>query len=626
MTSQPLMHRLELRDGIFSRAGSVCVQTLHNVADQVQAGIHWSAVILDTQGDVRQTTAAYLSELTEGLQFEELVERIVMFRELLRKIQSSSIPWIFLADGDVTGSVAELCFCCHARYFQSGQAMIGFPELEIDAFPPGGWFEREIFRKKAGSKHDWRARTTIDARKAEELGLIHGVLAVESLTDYVFHHWDILHADLKGMRSSATKGPLGEGATASVNSNLANPPVKQMLAEDSLWVNVSQIFRDSEGKRAQGQLDTIIASMVARFFFSERQLVWHRKQSAATAATMSAPHRHSSTFICVDQLAPPVAALSQLLESGMSIVFYADEMETLKRHLDVAFARLERRLGAIEAQQRWVKQISWFIGSAPKFLRVPVLSWDVSEVCRLSGGGLTFDVHFHRLSGNRIGSDLGCAEVVLKDSEAQTFLETSGRVIAMCIAEQVVVTSGWMSQGVPISTIVRSLVFCEMLRLRDSWGVELSEFAQILREEGWGFIGDEERWERFLRFRPQIDYLDLREAGQGLPIDEVGVSMASLRELRHISLPERNRSFSDLGRGFWSQHFQLMLTLLVLQLGRQIPSPSRDRLELLITQSVGWPRELLWPSDYISRAGLNAAQRYLQDHWPEWRSLERIHT
>ncbi len=105
--------------------------------------------------------------------------------QLFRSLETCSKPTIAAINGVAYGGGAEICLCCDMRYI-SDTAKIGLTEVNLGIIPAGGGTQRlPRLIGIAAAKEMLFSGTTLDAGRANEIGLVNSVFPATQLMEEV---------------------------------------------------------------------------------------------------------------------------------------------------------------------------------------------------------------------------------------------------------------------------------------------------------------------------------------------------------------------------------------------------------------------------------------------------------
>jgi enoyl-CoA hydratase/carnithine racemase len=594
-------------------------EDLHRAAAPSVRGV---LVRLDAACD--DATPAWREALARTDLFDELVERLTRYRYCLSLIRNAPVPWLFFAGSDVLGSAFELASSCQRRYVLDPAARVGFPAIEVGAFPPGGAIE-SLDKRASGTREHWERRPVLAAPDALEAGLIHCCLKAERVDQAAMALFREALADPTS-RETAPRKRKREGFAPSLDDSarkLAAEELEKMWHEvqtrsarsPSSWEYCWRLVRERGKLKDARGLGILIARLTARHMFAPTYGAFLAARATARTTRHAFPAGALPRVVTIDlnHLAPPTSLVLRLLASGVALAFVAGDGRQLAASLNVLYGRVERALGAVEAQRGWERAATWYVGT-PERARGVVLRCSIDDRIAVAIDGREW--RFLRLEGNANGAAPGLVEWEVDDASTS---DPDAPLLARALG---LVADGYLrtsasAGGVPLSVHLRSLFLEELLRVAGSAGHDLPQLVEWLKAEGWRFAGDEEAWDRFLKTRQEAYAYDAEIGGLGArPIDRASWEIGSFKHAR--ALVKRQAvatATARLNATRIGQHMAVFLGLVVL-LAERGRRGELGLLDDLAGAALGFPTAHGSPVAYLRRRGARRVEHYAKAHWP----------
>lgn len=614
---------------LYENQGQEVVARLLETAEQLQTQHDGKYVCLILQGPATDRNIRWHDDLTMKLLLTDTFGRIMKFRWLLSLIRKSRIPWIFLAADDCHGSTWELALACHRRYWFSESALVGFPEIAIGGFPAGGSAE---FLAKSNNRFRefWSSHPVVSAKIAFNNEYI-------SFCSVIGGDWQTSYSSLLDVGGFQENLPT---EVSKQNRRFSRSDVAEVFGAETKEIFVEQIdavrtkVRSSEAPtgaiwdycwgliknrtklKDSRELGRLIGILTARFYHS-RPYKCFIYAACVRAEAEKLPHFEgdsvSRLVIDLNFLAPPTSILSAILQARVNVIFVATEPKTLMSALNMLYNRLERTMGADNVRHFWRGQVAWYCGHADPN-KAPVLRWSADDRVMVVTTEGTFE--FLRLDGNSSQAQKGIMEAVNPLSRKPfEFKKLSGIVplIATGLYENPFKTS-----KLPLSIFIRSSVFQEVMRIAAYSNNDVLNVVQNLKDQNWGFAGDDEAWDRFLSSRMDIYNFDRNYQGLGFTgLTQNDWGIGNFKQARVIT-----KKIAVKGETKWSptqtsQHMANYLGLLVLYLCQSTARAEVDIVDHIAGVATGFPVGLGTPVGYLREQGSRRTGNYGKTHWPE---------
>jgi enoyl-CoA hydratase/carnithine racemase len=605
--------------------------------------------VLVVQTDVADdATRGWLDELEQDGLLKDVAPRLGQLRWALAAVRHSPVPWAFFSASDCLGSVWELALSCHRRYWFAPNARLGFPDIEVGAFPPGGLLE-SLSRRFGKTRERWQSRPVFPAHDAEAEGLIHRCAAEErweAEAEAVFRELLVNHAGALLPETPRRRlvpfnpNPPSHGDAAAYEQIAAvwRERSAEPTARPTAWDYCWQLVKERAKLEQPDDLGRLVSHIAARHYLSPEFCVWlasrvvqklGQKSIAATITPRSA--RAPAVTVDLDYLAPPTECLVRLLRSGggsRRLVFSAQEPKALAVGLNLVFARLERRLGGEAAYDLWHRQVAWNCGMVPEPDGV-VLRFAVDDRLALDHGGRTYTVL--RLEGNAGAAAPGVVEWVEGDDLGPSSAPMAVRQVLGDVADAWISTNRAAAGGAPLTVLARSLFFEELLTLAAQTGGDVTVPAEALKKCGWRFAADEESWDRFLKTRADAYVFDREAFGLGPSV--VSRSHWEIGSWKHARVVARREASGAAARKWnavaLSQHlasFAAMMASAFVRDGRLrgddgTGEAARAAGDALCAVALGFPADYGTPLTWAERRGSGRIERHVARFWP--RLVER---
>lgn len=572
-------------------------------------------------------SATWLRELENSALFRDLVGRLDSWRWLLSLIRNSPVPWAYMTRYDCRGSAFELALSCQRRYFFATEARVGFPEIRVGSFPPGGVLE-SLSKRTGRTRERWQSHPELSAASALEDGLVQfcsETAAWQPVAERLFRELLVV-SPRAGVRDAQRKKRRADyfDISASIDSRqAAYEQLEQVWRQEqsrsrkypSAWDYCWQLVKERSKLKDPQDLGRLVAHIAAGHFLTPGYQAWiatYLLSCEATAPTTRRAEADAPIVVDLSHAAPPTSVLIRLLRRQARLIFVSPEAKPLAAAVNLLFNRLERDLTTPKATALWTKFVTWYQGEADNVTH-PILRWMVDDRFQIVAKGET--VTFLRLEGNSSAAKPGLLE--WDGATPEERLSDGIRVLADLAAEGVIRTSE-AAAGLPLSVYVRSLFFEEMLRICRHVEGDLAKVTEALREDGWAFAGDDEAWDRFLKTRYDAYSFDAELRGLGAqPIDRANLEIGTWKHARAVA---KRQAVADRpwNKTAISQHMALFLGLIAgfVAGGRGLAAhPNADHLTSV---ALGFPAVYGTPRSFLEHRGRRRVEVYARDHWPKF--------
>lgn len=582
-------------------------------------------------------TASWLQELEDTALFRDLVGRLDSWRWLLSLIRNAPVPWAYMTRFDCRGSAFELALSCQRRYIFGAEAKVGFPEVTVGSFPPGGVIES--LSKRAGrTRERWQTNPELTAWQALDDGLIHFCSEASGwipIAERLF--LEMLAASPKaGVRDTKRKKRRVDYFDIGVSAGSSEAASEQLETVwrheqarsrkyPSAWDYCWQLVKERSKLKDPQDLGRLVVHITAGHFLTPSYQAW-----IATYLVSQVPEEQlrgiaveeppPPLVVDLSYAAPPTAVLVRMLQQDARIVFVAPEARALTAALNLMFNRLERAVTTARAQPLWDRLVTWFQGDGDQGPQ-PLLRWTIDDRMIISHKDQTLT--FLRLEGNGSGATPG-------------LLEWDGPPLDGLMSEATKLTSDGVirtqaaAPGVPLSVYVRSLFFEEMLRIACHCGGNIGSITEALRNHDWHFAGDDDGWDRFLRTRHDVYSFEAELDGLGAkPLERANLEIGNWKHARNVA-KRQSASARTWNATAISQHLGLFLGLVAELIAANRNLADRRTADRLTAVALGFPAVYGTPLTYLRRLGRRRVEVYAKEQWPlfvfdmAWRTLTDV--
>jgi hypothetical protein len=186
----------------------------------------------------------------------------------------------------------------------------------------------------------------------------------------------------------------------------------------------------------------------------------------------------------------------------------------------------------------------------------------------------------------------------------------------------VIKTPKAFSEATPLSIKFRSLFLDELIRVSSHCDYDLTAAVDSLQRAGWGFAGDEELWERFLRTRSQFvpsraNY-DLRSK-----LPKFDAEITSWKHAKQSAKRLKSKNNVRWNHVAFSRHMASYLGILA-RFAQNIGDPGPEStLNFLAGESLGLPQSLGTPLTFLKLRGSRRTDHYARDQWQHLLNAEQ---
>ncbi len=615
---------------LYESRGEAALKTLTQLAEdlhrQPTAKIRGVLLLQEEAADDR--TSTWLDELDREVLFRDLANRIDSYRWVLSLIRNAPVPWVYAAAADCLGSHWELALSCQRRYWYASDSQLGFPEIAVGAFPPGGVIE-SLSRRTGRTRERWQGKPLFSAVEALSDGLIHFCLPASNWkADAVAMFQEMLRVNPKsGVRESRRKRSKEVFDIAADNQSrqAAYEQLETVWKQEqikahktpSAWDYCWQLVKERGKLKDPRQLGALIGHIAARHFLSRGYISWlttHLVEVAVVDPSDSAVACMPPVIIDMNFGAPPTEVLVRLLRHRLRVVFVASEAKTLAIALNLLFNRIERATSASVALELWEPNVTWYQGN-PDEARSLVLRWSVDDRFVVTSNSQSKS--FVRLEGNGSGAQPGLMEWQ-NDATPPPPLSPEERTLVGMTSTGLIRTQPGQEKTLPLSVHMRSLFFEEMLRISRNVEFDVGTVAEGLRANEWSFAGDDDAWDRFLKARHDAYPFDAELLRFGVsPIERSHWEIGSWKHAR--TLGKRTAPQAPVRR--WnataiSQHMAMFSGLLAQAVSQSQRVVDAATADYLCAMALGFPKSYGTPLAFLKERGQRRVEFYAATHWP----------
>ena len=477
---------------------------IDEICDLGESGTPQVAVFVQSSPttDLSQT---WFIELKDEVLLPHVEKRLADFRKLLRKIRNSKTIWVFAGAYDCYGSFADLAFSCDYRFWFSERARLGYPDLKRGVFPSGGILDETVDDERKDI-NGWFEKPTASA-----LSLCRKKLVQIAFED---SNWQsALSAFIERQVSPSLSAQ--QDKTAKVAAKLTDQEDLlegfdlQKLSEEigfdytKSW-SYSDLCLALLKKRKKISNPKVIAPIIvhcsAKSLVSDAYIMnFSRHLMRRPELPLADAMARKAYAINLDYLIPPTNLLLDLLVMRHQLVLFASESSGLVNALEILYSRIEKAVGSKKAYQLWVN-VGWCVS-----VRMPAqtigLEFTLDDLMVLRQNQEVLSVL--RLESNFSGSQVGFVEV---ESEALSKASSAMLVeIDRLSTGKIVTTPSQLGDLSPV-VYIRSAMLAELTKVSSHFSGSIVEIVQILGNMGWGFLGDSDRIDKFLKVR-QSEYI-----------------------------------------------------------------------------------------------------------------------
>lgn len=586
---------------------------------EVQNRLHErKAIIVTLKANHHFIDLELLHELKNEIYFDELFGRIIKLQYLAQHISRSSHFWIFVHANDCLGALFDLALAFDYRFCFNSRALVGFPSIAGSLLPFVGPFIQR-YGRSSRRRGRWIKRSVLRASDAVDVNLLNFV------TDHSDWRTDVVRWVYQFLsdEKSLSSDPL---SLEMPNSSEIMKEALDRIAQDDLlakarpgretfegtWSLASQV-RGTDHKA----LYAAIAYMCSRTLVSRDFIKWaERHLSTGGSLYWLEPERSKIAYVDMEFLAPPIKPLVRLIESGFKVIFCSSDERRLKEGVELMYARFERHLTKIDAQDLWRNGIAWYTGDITSVNEFPVIQWLANDRVRINT--IDGELVFLRFLGNRGSAECGWAELSLDDLNSLNKYHQSYE-IARLMSDGIVKSCRLVKGQVELSTAVRSFFLEEILTVASTLQGATGKLLPALRDAGWGYVADDNSWEYFLR---------AREETYRIPASAIRVGSISVNsEMWHLGVWREGREGARQGskkdRGLWnpvsiSRHFATYAAMIAEQVCKSGLVRDAKEADRFVSECLGFPANLGTPLTFLESLGRRRFTYYCQRFWPRY--------
>ncbi len=579
--------------------GVVLESALHLIEHAIEKGFDGSvSAIVIEQRFVPEVMASIPDRL-----YIETFATIVRWRLVLQQIQKSRVPWFFIGSGPTLGVLFELACACHFRVFTDELVLVGFPDMLVGDFP-FGLNATMMPLKNTRVREYLEKHPVLSARDAYHIGLVDvlclGGDGVRLSEQFIGQKTRVLGKESKVKKLSQPH--LTEAELIKIEFDQQSLLAQQGKL-DSVYTKCLHILEKKGAFRKSADPDVLIGIVAARRLLNPKHQRLRKTGDCDVPPSIMRRVETSDTFyIDTEGVLPPTAVFAALLEGSCQVVLYASENAKIVTALNLLYHRLERLKGAKNASKIWEKKLQWVV-SEHRPRSGAMLHWTHADELYIEINGRRAICYC--VGGNHQEANRSVVEILQVDSGLGD--ENRFGYILSLVGERV-----WHGEhGQGYAVVLRNMFFAELMRLTRASGRDLSAILALLRKDGWGFAGDEEFWDRFLRSRQEAVLTHGEDAIRGGK-DPGGGEIGSIRHARAISRkPEGAMAKAWCGARL-SQHLALFIGVVVAGITNE------SHIDWLAAKTLGFPLKYGTPLTYLQGRGRSRVRAYVVSEWPDF--------
>lgn len=562
------------------------------------------------------------ADLGQRILHSEIVKRIWDFRQLLRLMRRPDLSIYFFFQGACFDDRWELALASRAALALDTQSIVGFPALRYGLFPLGGTLEGSV-KNRIWSKEKWSAQSTMHCRQAWTEGLLFLVGDVDDqlgfATAWVKKNQAWLVAQRHGGRSqmvSAAADSFEYFEKEGISKIIASASGPGELFRPTEWGVEAcwRIFQAKDKASPPYRAEASIINHIANQFFSDTYVNYLLRGAPGVfpLALECENLRGQMLFIRVGDSGPPFRIILRLASQNLHMHFVSEDSKSLASYLERLFVRLENRFSSEAAKALWSKNISWHVGSQlPR--QSASLHCGENDTMILSRAGRSWA--FYRPAGNHSDAKIGVSEAVKGFDD----LDPAFTKILPMISDGIIETPGISHNAIPLAVWLRSKLLEELLRICRTLSVDLDRLLKGMPGLGWLGLSDEGSWDLFLHSRfiswPGIDVSDRFVQLFGPTRDSW--NLASWKQARQQSLKFANERAGDINPAAISWHLAIFCGVLSGVVFGSGLTRDRKAADRLCMDAVGYPMDLLPPSEFFAAQNPKRTRAVIKNCWPE---------
>lgn len=539
--------------------------------DQIQA-VLWLQKVPCSDGH-----EDWLHELRTSVLRDQLRWRLARLFSLRRLIQESPVPWIYVTEKDCCGSMFEFMMACHRRYVFDRQTWFGFPELILEQLPALGWLAPQI-QKRPKSYELWQKRMLMSAEEAVQIGIVSAAL-----------YWKDWRRDIIAWSQRQIESLYRE---SDWTNRVPSSPVvvKDLWAErrEAVYLKTHvQSYLQRADIRPR-KIDEELIDSAAHFMLQAPYEAWlkreiHQKRKWGRLENL--------VYFDINDALPPLALIAKLLDRGVRLAFFAKQSSELHSGLDTLFAQLEARYTRQRFGQ-FENQISWFVGTAPARSIWMVIRFGKFRDVDISLGDMN-------IQGWAMASGIAERQVLEINAEARNYLAAITPLfdVVYCVQGD--------TRRRPLLFKVRSLILQVLVFYCQDTGESLEDVLEQLKGTGWGLLGSQRYWEKFLEYRSVLSNKDREFKFESIGIFSFDKAISRVSQWRQLVELCRQRRGHELhqGAGFLHRSLCSVASLLAKSLVEQGRFDNLHEADLYVADAIGFPERWGTPETFARRMG-----------------------
>ena len=573
-------------------------------------------VWLFSESSLSDFSSRWIKEVGETGLLAEVAPAIFEIRLINWMIKNSSVPWYFACSDDCLDSYWDLALSCDKILNFGQNNKFGYPAVEANVFPPAGNFEPYV-----GGKHklsDWVSRPTVKAERATQDQLFYINLPMDNWVQNL-DNWEHLFKKKK-IKKKLSSSVMAE-MKVSLDKGLARTQgIKQFFSD--VESNQFSLINFSEKLKKLKSVNEIDRSRMmswasAKYYLSDQYYQWIIQQYHYCNFMPKDRFENLSevkkVYINLDQMFPPVKSILEILRHDIEIILFSSAADRMSQGLGLLYSQLEKLLATERLVEYWRKYVSWVVTSN-RINSAYVVSWSVDQkvICRYD----ELSAQYQRSDGNGAWSELGWGEHLSQsDAPVSDKLKNCHEIIDIMF-DGSVQTSGVGEGKWSVIDFIRSFVFEELVNVALLHTGGLDNVVQLLSDSGWGKAGDTDFWLNFLSYRssqPDINGSEIMP----LVLDHEILGLGLYKHARNWIQNNSQKTNDALVGAQVSYHFAQCVGLVAVTMASKNIVRSLSEADLLLAHSVGFPKELGVPSEFLKRRGLNRMIRYFVEIWPK---------
>ncbi|NRA44344.1 MAG: hypothetical protein HRU09_05245 [Oligoflexales bacterium] len=555
--------------------------------------------------DVEDDLVEWEKVIRNDILLHDLYKKILFFRSILYQLRKEKQQFIYIGGGNCLGAFWELALCCDKRMWFAADGLVGFPEIDLGYFPIGGSLDF-LAEVSSRTKDQWLEQATLTLTSAKEKGFI------DFLGGSTFHP----EYAIKWVEAN-TEGALGKKALPEQNFeplgwHQINDLEKQWLEIKRItsllksWDYAWSLNKSKRWFKSSQEYENLISFILARFMLAPSL---RRLASQDGMKSLESEHLDQRVVYIDSELwAPPLEIFSNLLLNKYRIVFYGRNPKVLASLLERMFLKIDRLHDKQHLKKLWSKYVSWFHGHriGPSSIAI---RWNIGDTIEIFHNNKGF--RFLNLESNLFDAKKGYLERITESSEQnegqiqeKTVVNLLSQISYGVIKEKII------GKDTPISSWVRLMILQEIIKLANNFEGDIDKFLTNLNQKGWRFAGSEERWGHFLQTRRGSVYPEEGICFPDRDVWNLGRWKQVYTLLKPAQKPSRNWNPAEM-----EVHLSLYLFALSEYLCKANFFNDEVQSLLLLSEAIGFPRDLGNPKDYMMRWGSRRYRLYKKRFW-----------